>query len=174
MTISLVVLGVAACSTKPPPMPPKAPNNELIVGEFERRHQEAKTAARFTKEGYVVIASKADELDSKQIIRSDFILIHGNGTHHPDSVRLQILRNRLSKAYRGQPIVSNEDDHYDFDRPDNNFVAAIGEGVSWGYFDYRMNREGYAEGFQSLPVDWSLSTHRKKGFFNLLKQVTGV
>lgn len=93
---------------------------------------------------------------------------------NPQGVRLQILRNRLSKAYRGQPIVSNEDDHYDFDRPDNNFVAAIGEGVSWGYFDYRMNREGYSEGFQSLPVDWSLSTHRKKGFFNLLKQVTGV
>lgn len=103
----------------------------------------------------------------------DFILIHGNGTHHPDSVRLQILRNKLSKAYRGQPIVSNEDDHFDFDKPDNNFVAAIGEGVSWGFFDYRMDREGYAEGFQSLPVDWSISTNRKKGFFNLLKQVTG-
>jgi hypothetical protein len=104
---------------------------------------------------------------------ADFLLIHGNGTHHPDSVRLQILRNKLSKAYRGQPIVSNEDDHYDFDKPDNNFFAAIGEGVSWGFFDYRMNREGYAEGFQSLPVDWSISTNRKKGFFNLLKNVTG-
>ena len=104
---------------------------------------------------------------------ADFLLIHGNGTHHPDSVRLQILRNKLSEAYRGQPIVSNEDDHYDFDKPDNNMLAAIGEGVSWGYFDYRMNREGYAEGFQSLPVDWSIATARKKGFFELLKRVTG-
>jgi hypothetical protein len=104
---------------------------------------------------------------------ADFLLIHGNGTHHPDSVRLQILRNRMSPAYRGQPIVSNEDDHYDFDRPDNNMLAAIGEGVSWGYFDYRMNREGYSEGFQSLPVDWSISTDRKRSFFQLLKTVTG-
>ena len=73
MTMTLVTC-VAACSTKPPPMPPKAPNNELIVGEFERRHQEAKTAARFTKEGYVMVASKADELDSKTIASGSYKL----------------------------------------------------------------------------------------------------
>jgi len=65
---------VTACNEKPPPMPPKAPNNELIVGEFERRHQEAHTAARFSKEGYVTLASKADELDSKPIASGTYKL----------------------------------------------------------------------------------------------------
>src|SRR5690606_10984195 len=57
---------------KPPPMPPKAPNNELIVGEFERRNHPATTAARFSKEGYVTLASKAAELDSKPIASGSY------------------------------------------------------------------------------------------------------
>jgi hypothetical protein len=67
----------------------------------------------------------------------------------------------------------NEDDHFDFDGQDNNFLAALGEYVSWGYFDYRMNREQFEDGFQSLPVDWTINSPRKKGFFNLLKTISG-
>ena len=67
----------------------------------------------------------------------------------------------------------NEDDHYDFGKSDNNMIAAIGEGASWGYFDYRQTREGFVDGFQSLPVDWSISSSRKKSFFALLKDITG-
>ena len=104
---------------------------------------------------------------------ADFLLLHGNATHHPDSVRLLVSRYRANPAYRGQPLVFNEDDHFDFDKPDNNMLAAIEMHAGWGYFDYRMSRENYEYGFQSLPVDWSISTDRKKGFFNLLKQVTG-
>ncbi len=70
----LSMLAVAGCSTKPEPMPPKAPNNELIVGEFERRHQAAKTAARFTKEGYVTIASLPGELDTKPLASGSYKL----------------------------------------------------------------------------------------------------
>ena len=66
-TIAILVLLAGACSEKPPPMPPKRPNNELIVGEFERRHQEAKTAARFRADGSITVASKPDELDTKPI-----------------------------------------------------------------------------------------------------------
>jgi len=103
----------------------------------------------------------------------DFLLPHGNAIHHPDGIRLQVLRNRNASSYRGQPILFNEDDHYDFDKPDNNFVAAIGEGASWGFFDYRHVREKFEDGFQSLPVDWTISSARKKAFFGLLKQITG-
>ena len=67
-------LSLAACSTKPPPMPPKKPNNELIVGEFERRHQEATTAAKFLAGGDVIIASKADELATKPIAEGTYKL----------------------------------------------------------------------------------------------------
>ena len=92
LTMTLVTLGVAACSTKPPPMPPKAPNDELIVGEFERRHQEAKTAARFTKEGYVVIASKADELDKTQL---------ASGTYKLDGDQLTLTYDKGEMCERG-------------------------------------------------------------------------
>jgi hypothetical protein len=104
---------------------------------------------------------------------ADFLLLHGNGTHHPDSVRLMIRANRAQPAFRDMPVMINEDDHFDFEQPDNNFVAAIGEHVSWGYFDYRMNRERFEDGFQSLPVDWSINSPRKKAFFALLKEITG-
>lgn len=36
-----------------------------------------------------------------------------------------------------------------------------------------MKDEGPSEGFQSVPVDWTLSSERKKGFSQLLAQVTG-
>jgi hypothetical protein len=103
----------------------------------------------------------------------DFLLLHGNRAHHPDTIRLQVLRNRTASAYRGQPIIYNEDDHFDFDKADNNMIAAIGEGASWGYFDYRQTRERFEDGFQSLPVDWTISSARKRSFFGLLKEITG-
>ncbi|MBA7575958.1 hypothetical protein ES708_17794 [subsurface metagenome] len=41
-----------------------------------------------------------------------------------------------------------------------------------GFFDYRRTDEDYHEGFQSVPVDWSISSERKS-FFNKLKETTG-
>ena len=37
---------VAACSEPPHAVPPKAPNNEIIVGEYERRSNRMRTRAR--------------------------------------------------------------------------------------------------------------------------------
>lgn len=104
---------------------------------------------------------------------SDFILIHGNGVSEPERIREMVRQTRAVPGYRGQPIVFNEDDHFNFDQPMNNFVAAVSEYASWGYFDYRMNDEGFDEGFQSVPVNWSISSGRKRGFFGLLKEITG-
>jgi len=104
---------------------------------------------------------------------SDYILLHGNRVDHPDGIRAMVAGTRASAAYRGQPILFNEDDHYDFDQPDNNFTAAVGSGSGWGYFDFRRIREGFAEGYQSLPVDWSINSERKQGFFRLLAEITG-
>jgi len=77
------------------------------------------------------------------------------------------------EGYRGQPIVFNEDDHFGFDQPDNNMIAAISEHAGWGFFDYRMKGEGFEQGYQSMPCDWGINSDRKRGFFGLLKQVTG-
>ena len=112
---------------------------------------------------------------------ADFLLPHGNRVHGPDGhfqpsphgIRLQVARWRAGTGYRGQPIVYNEDDHFEFDKPDNHFVAAVEAGASWGYFDYRMSRERFEDGFQSLPVDWTISSKRKRAFFGLLKEITG-
>ena len=91
----------------------------------------------------------------------------------PHGIRLQVAQWKASPAYRGQPLVYNEDDHFEFDKPDNHFVAAVESGASWGYFDYRMSRERFEDGFQSLPVDWTISSKRKRAFFGLLKEITG-
>jgi len=105
---------------------------------------------------------------------SDFILLHGNGQHQPQKIRDMVEATRKRPAYAGQPIVFNEDDHFDFGAPDNNMVAATGKYASWGYFDYRMGeKEGFDEGYQSVPVNWGISSARKKGFFDLLARVTG-
>ena len=36
-----------------------------------------------------------------------------------------------------------------------------------------MSRERFEDGFQSLPVDWTISSRRKRAFFGLLKEITG-
>jgi hypothetical protein len=49
----------------------------------------------------------------------------------------------------------------------------VGRYASWGYFDYRMQDEGFDEGYQSVPVNWGISSARKRGFFKLLSEITG-
>lgn len=129
---------------------------------------------------------------------SDYILIHGNsrrddreeeartGIKHPSHFYLQrtIDGTRQVDGFRGQPIVVNEDDHYDYDQSQNNYKLSIESYVSWGYFDFRRigskaEQEGLEEetdikiGYQSVPVDWSISHDRKKAFFEYTKEISG-
>jgi hypothetical protein len=104
---------------------------------------------------------------------ADFLLIHGNGMSEPERIASMVQKTRQVDGYTPRPILFNEDDHFSFDQPANNMVAAVKEYASWGYFDYRFPGEGYEEGFQSVPVNWGISSLRKQGFFSLLKQVTG-
>ena len=105
---------------------------------------------------------------------SDFLLLHGNGVEDPNRIRTMVDSCRSLSGYHGQPILFNEDDHFDFAAEDNNMLAAIDRYAGWGYFDYRMDGEGYGEGYQSVPADWGISSARKRGFFQLLAEVTGV
>ena len=73
---------------------------------------------------------------------ADVLFLHGNHIDDPAEIRLMVRETRAVPNYRGQPILFNEDDHFDFDRDDNNFMAAIAEGASWGMFDYRLPGEG--------------------------------
>jgi hypothetical protein len=104
---------------------------------------------------------------------SDFLLLHGNGVQDPARVSEMVRGTRRAPGYRPVPILFNEDDHFDFDRPRNNLLTAVGEYASWGYFDYRMQGEGFDEGYQSVPVNWGALSPRKRGFFRLLGEITG-
>jgi hypothetical protein len=103
---------------------------------------------------------------------SDFLLLHGNGVGDPAKISDMVRQTREVEGYRPMPILFNEDDHFNFDKPMNNFVAAISEYASWGFFDYRLEGEtAQTEGYQSVPVTWDISSDRKKGFFNLAKDI---
>jgi hypothetical protein len=104
---------------------------------------------------------------------SDFLLMHGNGVKDPKRIAEMVQQARKVDGYRPMPILFNEDDHFDFDQPQNNFVAAVGEYASWGYFDFRMKDEKFDDGYQSVPVNWGISSPRKKAFFKLLSEITG-
>ena len=112
-------------------------------------------------------------LPEKLLQAADLVLWHGNGLPAPEMMHARAKSIRASAGYRGQPLLCNEDDHFDFDKPENNFTAAVAEYSGWGYFDYRQIREPFEDGYQSLPVDWGINAARKKGFFNLLAQMTG-
>ena len=113
-------------------------------------------------------------IPKENVVRaSDFLLLHGNGVGDPKRIRGMVHETKMVPGYRPMPILFNEDDHFDFDKPENNFTAAIGEYASWGYFDYRMEDEGFDDGYQSVPVNWGISSPRKKAFFAKLAEITG-
>lgn len=103
---------------------------------------------------------------------ADFLLIHGNGVSDPARIGEMVRKTREVNGYRPMPIVFNEDDHFEFDKPSNNFIAAVNEYASWGYFD--PGESNYLDGYQCPPVNWGLSSDRKRAFFNKLREITGV
>lgn len=104
---------------------------------------------------------------------SDFLLLHGNGVSDPKRIAAMVRQTRAVPGYTPKPILFNEDDHFDFEKPLNNFTSAVGERASWGYFDFRMKGEGFDDGYQSVPVNWGISSARKRGFFKLLAEMIG-
>jgi hypothetical protein len=108
----------------------------------------------------------------ENVVRAaDFLLIHGNGVSDPARIAGMVRQTRAVPGWTPKPILFNEDDHYDFERPANNFTAAVGEYASWGYYD--QGRNDYEDGYQSPPVNWGLNTARKRAFFRLVAEITG-
>lgn len=124
---------------------------------------------------YVSTSYGGNAIPRENVVRAaDFLLIHGNGVSNPERIGEMVRLTRKVAGYTPKPILFNEDDHFDFDKPANNFVAAVSEYAGWGYFDFRMRGEmSFDEGFQSVPVNWTISSERKAGFFNLLAEITG-
>ncbi len=113
-------------------------------------------------------------IPGENVVRSsDFLLLHGNGVKEPARIAEMVRKSRAVSGYRPMPIVFNEDDHEGFENEINNFTAAVAEHASWGWFDFRRKGEGLNEGYQSPPVNWGISSDRKRGFFKLLAEITG-
>ena len=104
---------------------------------------------------------------------SDFLLLHGNGVTNSARITKMIQETRRVAGYRPMPILFNEDDHESFDQPANNCAAAVAEHVSWGWFDFRRPGEAGEQGYQSPPVNWGISSPRKRAFFDYLGEITG-
>ena len=122
---------------------------------------------------YVGASFRGNAIPADNVIAaSDFLLLHGNGVSEPERIAQMVDETRAQPSYRPMPILFNEDDHFDFDQPANNFVAALSRYASWGYFDPGENN--YRDGYQSVPVNWGLSTPRKQSFFTFAKEVAGV
>jgi hypothetical protein len=144
--------------------------------ELVRRVQERSTGKIANRSGrlYVATSLGGGQLALPNMLEAmDVVLLHGNGVSDPRRITEMVEQTRATAGYHGQPIVFNEDDHFAFEQPENNFVAAVRAGASWGYFDYRMKDEGFDEGYQSVPTNWQISSARKRGFFGLLAEMTG-
>ena len=141
------------------------------VHELIRRVKEKK------KNGHRFLVSTSyggGAVPKENVVReADFLLLHGNSVKDPNKIVEQVQKTRAVPGYHPMPIVYNEDDHFDFDKPVNNFQAATSAYASWGFFDYKMKDESPNEGYQSIPVNWQISSDRKKGFFTTLKAITG-
>ncbi len=166
-------------------------NNESDVPRYDhailrpdRVHELILLASSIRYEGRRLLAGTSftrREVPSWDVVdASDFILLHGNGVDKPEGLKNMVRNVRSVASYRGQPVLFNEDDHFEFDHPANNFLAALEMGSGWGYFDPGDGAGGkifygdYENGYQNPPIDWSINTPRKRSFFSMLREVTGV
>lgn len=143
----------------------------------ERVHELILRVKSKEKNGYRFLAGTSyggGTIPKENVVRSsDFLLIHGNGVKDPARITEMVRQTRAVPGYKPMPILFNEDDHFNFDQPSNNFVEAVKAYASWGYFDYRMKDEAFEDGYQSVPVNWGISSPRKKAFFDKLEEITG-
>ncbi|MBP1778880.1 MAG: hypothetical protein H6Q86_4891 [candidate division NC10 bacterium] len=157
-------------------------DNETDVSAYDhdilrpaRVHELIELAKSTTKDGRRLLVGTSygggTPAASNVVKTSDFLLLHGNGPDDPVRIRKMIEASRKADGYRPMPVLINEDDHFRFDEAENHMMAALGLYVSWGYFD--PGKSDYSDGYQCPPVNWGISTERKKQFFAKLQEVTG-
>lgn len=112
---------------------------------------------------------------------ADYVLLHGNNVADPERMQEMIEQVRKIDTYKGKPIVNNEDDRpwrtqeQGWDEYGNNLAVSVQNFSSWGFFDFRLEEENtlFNEGYQSLPINWQISSPRKQAFFDQVAKITG-
>ncbi len=166
-------------------------NNECNVPRYEhailtppRVHELITLACSVTDAGgdrlAVGTSYAIGALPSEAVVAaSDFILLHGNSMDDPRQIGDTADAVRAIAGYRPMPVLFNEDDHFDFDKPVNNFYTALKKRCGWGFFDPGEGAGGsmafgdYKDGYQNPPVNWGLNTDRKRAFFDCVSRLTG-
>jgi len=155
-------------------------DNECNIGYHhailrpERVHELIQRVQRRTPTSRLLASTSygGGAIPKENVVRAaDFLLMHGNGVSRPERIAEIVRQCRKVPGYRPMPVLFNEDDHFDFEKPQNNMLAAIGEYASWGYFD--PGKSDYRDGYQCPPVNWRINTSRKQAFFDLVKQLSG-
>jgi len=157
-------------------------NNECDVPRYEheilqphRVHELIERAKGITHDGRRLLVGTSygggTVPGEKVVAASDFVLMHGNGVEDPKRIAEMVRQTRALSTYRPMPILFNEDDHFDFDKPMNSMLAAVSEYASWGYFD--PGEGNYRDGYQSVPANWGINTARKRAFFGLVREMAG-
>lgn len=154
------------------------PNYNYAILRPNRVHELIARVKGTTRDGRRLLVSTfydgGDIPPGEEVVRAaNFLLIHDNGVSDPDRIRGMVRQTRSVPGHAAKPALFNEEDHFNFDKPMNNCIAALSEHASWGYFDFRMRGEGFEDGFQSVPVDRGIGSEREVGFFRLISQITG-
>lgn len=161
------------------------PNYEHEILGPRRTHELIRRVKDASAGGRRLLAStsyRGGTIPTENVLRvADVALIHGNGVTDPAVMTWLVdrTRHRCGVVGRPMPIVVNEDDHFAFDKPSNNMLAAVDRYASWGFFDAGPGSGGggargnYVDGYQLVPVNWGINTPTKRGFFDLLREVTG-
>jgi hypothetical protein len=159
-------------------------NNECDVISYDheilkpaRVHELIERVKNKQQNGYRLLVGtsfKGKSIPTSDVVKaSDFVLLHGNGASDPAMITEMVKKTKQVEGFHAMPVLFNEDDHFNFEKPENNFVAALRSYASWGFFDYRFKGEtDFHDGYQSVPVDWRISSERKRRFFELLRQIT--
>jgi hypothetical protein len=158
-------------------------NNECDISydhavlQPDRVHELIQRVQQTKKGNYRLLVSTSyggGTLPKSNVVKvADFILLHGNNVNHASQIAAMVTNTKKMEDYHQQPILFNEDDHFNFESDSCNFVTAVKQYASWGYFDFRMKGEGFENGYQSVPVDWGINSKRKKQFFKKLKEISG-
>lgn len=149
--------------------------NHAILKEY-RVHELMMNVKLNVQNDYQYLVSTSFEghvIPTENVIEeADFVLLNGVGVNEPFRIMEMVEITRNLPNYRKMPILFTKDNHYAFDLSKNNCKVATLAYASWGYYDYRKKGESFANGFQSIPVDWRISSPRKKWFFNYIKKIT--
>ena len=166
-------------------------NNECDTDAFEheslrpdRVHELIDLAGSIERDGFSYAASTSFTggviPPDNVVAASDYVLMHGNLVDDPGRIAEMVDEVRDRSSYEPMPVVFNEDDvamlhdaadGFSFGEEPNHLSAAIDRYASWGYYD--KGQTDYERGFQCVPVNWEISTDRKRAFFDYLDRITG-